>query len=132
MGRSTKRTRRITVATVVAVATVAALGVTGALAKVTRDFGVVRDSELAGSSDDYFGVGKPIAASSTVDFTTAQALADPAGLLTVAKGLKVNVISAGLAGPNIDQMVLWPASHPASSSVATKKARRQPPCRRSR
>ncbi|MEY2444743.1 MAG: hypothetical protein QOE00_1323 [Ilumatobacteraceae bacterium] len=76
------------------------------------DQGQKQQSSLADESNDLFGVKKPLAASSTVDFTAAQALANPAGLLTVAKGLKVNVISSGVAGPNIDQMVLWPAAHP--------------------
>jgi len=43
----------------------------------------------------------------------AQALADPAGLLTVARGLRVSVVSAGKAPPNIDQMVRWPQVDPA-------------------
>ena len=76
------------------------------------DQGQQQQSSLAHESNDLFGVKKPIAASSTVDYTAAQALADPAGLLTVAKGLKVNVISSGVAGANIDQMALWPASLP--------------------
>src|SRR5262249_37777413 len=50
--------------------------------------------------------------SSTADLDTAQALANPAGLITVAKGLKVSVVSAGKAAPNIDQMVLWPKDNP--------------------
>jgi len=58
------------------------------------------------------GVKKPIQASSTVDLSEAQALADPGALATVAKGLDVDVVSAGNAAPNLDQMVLWPASHP--------------------
>ncbi len=59
-----------------------------------------------------FGVGQPLTQSSNVDLDAAQALADPAGLITVAKGLKVSVVSAGRAGPNIDQMVLWPQANP--------------------
>ena len=81
-------------------------GVVGAA--VSIDFGAKTEQRLAAHSEQLFGVNKPLDASSTVDLTTAQALADPAALLTVAKGLKVNVISAGKAAPNIDQMVLWP------------------------
>jgi hypothetical protein len=55
-----------------------------------------------------FGVGQPLTESSNVDFTTDQALADPARRITFAKGLKVNVVSAGKAAPNIGQMILWP------------------------
>ena len=76
------------------------------------DHGVKQQKELADDSLELFGVLKPVAASSNVDFTTAQALANPAGLVTVAKGLKVNVVSAGNAAPNIDQMVLWPQANP--------------------
>jgi hypothetical protein len=76
------------------------------------DFGQHTQRELAHHANQLFGVKKPITASSTVDLTEAQALADPAALVTVAKGLKVDVVSAGNAAPNLDQMVLWPQSHP--------------------
>jgi hypothetical protein len=76
------------------------------------DFGQQTQRELADNSDELFGVDKPIAASSTVDLDQAQALANPKGLVTVAKGLKVNVVSAGKAAGVIDQMVLWPTNSP--------------------
>ena len=76
------------------------------------DFGQHTQRELAHHANQLFGVKKPIDASSTVDLTEAEALADPAALVTVAKGLKVSVVSAGNAAPNLDQMVLWPQSHP--------------------
>lgn len=71
-----------------------------------NDFGLKQQSELRDESQNLFGVGKPLASSSNVDLDAAQALANPAGLITVAKGLKVKVVSAGKAGANIDQMVL--------------------------
>jgi hypothetical protein len=77
-----------------------------------RDFGVDRQSELQKKSHELFGVDEPLDASSNADLDAAQALADPAGLVTVAKSLKVKVVSAGKAAPNIDQMVLWPKDDP--------------------
>jgi hypothetical protein len=80
----------------------------GAALAALDDWGLDRQTQLQNKSQPLFGVGQPLAQSSNLDLDTAQALADPAGLITVAKGLKVNVVSAGKAAPNIDQMVLWP------------------------
>ncbi|HET8874180.1 MAG TPA: hypothetical protein VFM83_10885, partial [Gaiellaceae bacterium] len=88
------------------------LGITGVAAATFMDFGQHTQQALAHHANQLFGVKKPIDASSTVDLSEAQALADPAALATVAKGLKVSVVSAGNAAPNLDQMVLWPQSHP--------------------
>jgi hypothetical protein len=82
-----------------------------ALAAIS-DWGLNRQTQLQKKSRTLFGVGHPLTQSSTVDFDAAQASADPAGLITVAKGLKVRVVSAGEATPNIDQMVLWPQADP--------------------
>jgi hypothetical protein len=76
------------------------------------DYGLEQQSQLQNKSRPLFGVGQPLAESSTVDLDQAQALANPAGLITVPKGLKVSVVSAGKAAPNIDQMVLWPQPNP--------------------
>jgi hypothetical protein len=83
-----------------------------ATAAVAMDFGLQNQRELADKSMLLFGVEKPIEASSTVDLTEAQALAAPSALVTVAKSLKVSVVSAGNAAANLDQMVLWPPSSP--------------------
>jgi hypothetical protein len=88
------------------------LVVGSAVARHEDDFGLDRQSELQQKSKDLFGVGKPLASSSDVDLDAAQALAHPEDLITVAKDLKVKVVSAGKAGPNIDQMVLWPQDRP--------------------
>jgi hypothetical protein len=88
------------------------LGIGGVATASFLDFGQQTERELADHANQLFGVKKPIQASSTVDLSEAQALADPAALATVAKGLDVDVVSAGNAAPNLDQMVLWPASHP--------------------
>lgn len=87
---------------------VLAAGAVTASAIVVNDFGIQRDSELASEADDLFGVAKPLAASSTLSITKDAAIADPASLATVAKGLKVSVVSAGKAAPVIDQFALWP------------------------
>ena len=86
--------------------------IVGTALAAMNDFGLDRQSELQKKSEKYFGFGMPLAESSTVDLDAAQALAHPQDLLTVAKGLKVNVVSAGKAGANIDQMVLWPQANP--------------------
>jgi hypothetical protein len=77
-----------------------------------NDWGLDRQTQLQTKSETLFGVGQPLTQSSNVDLDAAQALANPAGLITVAKGLKVSVVSAGKAAPNIDQMVLWPKTNP--------------------
>jgi hypothetical protein len=76
------------------------------------DWGLDQQAQLQNKSRPLFGVGRPLTQSSNVDLDAAQALADPAGLITVAKGLNVTVVSAGKAAPNIDQMVLWPQGNP--------------------
>jgi hypothetical protein len=68
--------------------------------------------EVNGEARDWFGVLAGLPASSTADLNQAQALADPAGLVSLAPGLKASVVSAGNAAANIDQMVLWPAKRP--------------------
>jgi hypothetical protein len=92
------------------VALVAVVGT--ALGAYFNDWGLNRQTQMQNKSHTLFGVGQPLKTSSTADLSAEQALADPAGLITVAKGLKVNVVSAGEAAPNIDQMILWPQSNP--------------------
>jgi hypothetical protein len=91
---------------------IAIVVVVGTALAALDDWGLDRQTQLQNKSEPLFGVGQPLTKSSTVDLTTAQALANPAGLITVAKGLKVNVVSAGKAAPNIDQMILWPKANP--------------------
>jgi hypothetical protein len=83
-----------------------------AAAAAFEDWGLSVQTQMENKSEPLFGVGQPLTKSSNVDLNQAQALADPAGLLTVAKGLHVNVVTAGKAAPNLDQMVLWPQSDP--------------------
>jgi len=89
-----------------------ALVVGGTALAAFNDWGLDQQTQLQNKSEPLFGVGQPLTQSSNVDLDAAQALASPAGLITVAKGLKVNVVSAGKAAPNIDQMVLWPQANP--------------------
>ena len=89
--------------------------VVGVAAAALDDWGLDQQTQLQNKSHPLFGVGQPLTQTSTVDFNKAQALADPAGLITVAKGLKVSVVAAGPAngaGGDIDQMVLWPQANP--------------------
>src|SRR5262245_46639861 len=76
------------------------------------DWGLNRQTQMENKSETLFGFGQPVAKSSTADLDEAQALADPAGLVTTAKGLKVHVTTAGNAAPNLDQMILWPKANP--------------------
>jgi secreted PhoX family phosphatase len=73
------------------------------------DFGEFTEGLARAYSMRLFGIRGTLGDSSSASLTAAQAEANPAGLVTVAPGLHVSVVSAqaGLA-PNIDQMVLWP------------------------
>jgi hypothetical protein len=73
------------------------------------DFGLFRDHEMEAKSNKLFGVVEAVAHSSGLSIDAATANADPTKLATVAKGLKVKVLSAAAdLAPNIDQMALWP------------------------
>ena len=94
----------------------AALVVAGVAAAAVMDFGLQTQKGLANNSQPLFGVESPLTSSSSTDLNTAQALADPTKLVTLAKGLKATVVAAGPddnVGPNSDQMVLWPPSNPS-------------------
>jgi secreted PhoX family phosphatase len=90
------------------------------------DWGLEQQTQLHNKSHPLFGVGKPLDASSTADLDQAQALAHPAGLISVAKGLKVKVVTAGKAAPNLDQMVLWPQSNPQVIIACNEEGVAQP------
>ncbi|HYZ28501.1 MAG TPA: alkaline phosphatase PhoX [Thermoleophilaceae bacterium] len=99
----------------VVVGAAAALVVAGVAAAAVMDFGLQTQNQLAENSQPLFGVASPVSSSSSTDLNTAQALADPTKLVTLAKGLKATVVAAGPdsnVGPNSDQMVLWPPSNP--------------------
>jgi secreted PhoX family phosphatase len=88
------------------------LGAIGIANALMPDFGSQRDQLLVSQSTARFGVQSALAASSTSSVSQAEALADPTSLVTLAKGLTAQVVTAS-GGANIDQMVPWPnASNP--------------------
>ena len=94
-------------ATGIALVVALGIGVVGS-ALAGLDFGLDTQNLLASKSQVLFGVGKPIDASSqdSIDATTADA--DPTALATLANGLNADVVTSGVAAPNIDMMALWP------------------------
>jgi hypothetical protein len=91
----------------IAFAITALLSVTVAGAATSYDFGWHRDKDLANLSYKLYGVGEPVAQSSTKQLTQGQALADPTKLVTLAKGLHAHVVTT--QGPTSDdQITLWP------------------------
>src|SRR5436305_14210629 len=95
----------LTCAAVLAAASAAAAGFGG----FGFGFGLFRDHQLDAHSEQLFGIESPVDASSTESVGATDANADPTSLITVAKGLRVHVLTAQPnAAANIDQMVLWP------------------------
>ena len=62
--------------------------VVGAAVAAFDDWGLEQQTQLENKSQPLFGVGQPLTASSKESLTKAQATADPAGLVTLAKGLE--------------------------------------------
>jgi hypothetical protein len=116
-----KRTLWIAIGAAVLLVTAGAIG-----AAVLVDVGAQNQQQLAAHAEQYFGVNNPLEASSTADLNQAQALANPAGLVTLANGLKANVVSAGNAAPNLDQAVLWPQSSPTYLISVNEEGPAQP------
>jgi hypothetical protein len=73
-----------------------------------QDFGVLAQQQLRASSQEQFGVGQPLTASSSMSVSAATALANPASLFTLAGGLSAKIVTAGVAADIIDQIALWP------------------------
>jgi Bacterial protein of unknown function (DUF839) len=97
-----------------------------AVAAAFDDWGLDVQTQMDNKSRPLFGVGQPLTESSNVDLNQAQALANPAGLVTVAKGLDVRVVSAGKAAPNLDQVVLWTQSNPQYLIACNEQGTAQP------
>jgi Bacterial protein of unknown function (DUF839) len=117
--------RRRVVASLVAFGLLASA--VGVAAAASFDFGLRRDGELTERSRDLFGVGKPLSTSSTTTADLSLANANAAKLATFAKGLKVRVVTQGVAGPNLDQMGLWPDDvNPTNLIVANEQGTAQP------
>jgi secreted PhoX family phosphatase len=90
-------------------------GAAGMAAAGFLDFGVTRDAFLARSSWLLYGVKRPLAESATDSAAPDEAAADARSMARFAAGLKVRVVTQGIAAPNIDMMALWPdAWHPTT------------------
>ena len=77
------------------------------------DFGQFVQDQLKSQSDRLYGVRGPLRQSSSASITAAEAKADPAKLVTLARSLHLRVVTSGVAGANLDQSALWPDSaHP--------------------
>jgi len=98
--------------------------------KVFGLFNVSRHSD----SEQLFGIVSPVDASSTDSIDAVTADADPTKLVTLAKGLSAHVLSAqSNLGPNIDQMVLWPAGpNPTHIIACNEEGTAQPGLQRVR
>jgi hypothetical protein len=116
----------MTATTAVALASVLAIGAAAVAAKFDFGFGVDRDQELAKNSEKLFGVGQPLAESSSASITQAEAQADPTRLATLAKKLKARVVTT--QGPAVDdQISLWPDSeHPTHLIVCNEEGTTRP------
>jgi len=99
-----------------------------------RDFGLLRDHLLNEQSEKLFGVDEPLAASSTASTTAAVATADPARLVTLARGLRSRVVSAASnLGANVDMMALWPDDlHPTHLIACNEQGTANPGVQRVR
>ena len=98
------------------------------------DFGLFRDAQLDAHSEQLFGIVSPVPASSTESLGATDANADPTKLLTVAKGLRVHVVtSQPNAAPNLDQMAFWPNDvNPTHLIMANEEGIAQPALQRIR
>lgn len=95
----------------VGVAFALVLGLAGGAA-AGLDWGRTRDALLRSQSPSYFGVGQPLARSSSEQITQGQAQADPTALVSLASGLHARVVTTK-GGVQSDQISLWPnATHP--------------------
>jgi Alkaline phosphatase PhoX len=82
---------------------------TTAAAGEKLDFGAWRDLQLRAASEFLFGVRRPLRESSRESVDAATAEADPTSLVTLARGLRAQVVtSAANAGEDIDMIALWP------------------------
>ncbi len=92
----------------VGVAASLVVGMLGVAVAAISDFGLFRDQQLQAKSSDLFGVKGALAGSSTVSANPAAATLDPRKLAAFAKSLHVQVVTKGVAAPNIDMIGLWP------------------------
>jgi len=83
------------------------LGLSGVVTAAT-DFGSTVQTQLFAHSNSEFGVVQPLAASSSLSITAAEAQADPLKLVTLAPQLKARVVTSTPLALNIDMIALWP------------------------
>ncbi|QJD30907.1 hypothetical protein [Methylococcus geothermalis] len=70
------------------------------------DFGKFVEKQLTAYGEQWFGIARPLAASSTLSIDAATAEANPRVLASFGKGLRAQVVTAAPnAGANIDMMV---------------------------
>jgi secreted PhoX family phosphatase len=119
-----KRTRWVVLSAFAALVVVVGVSASGGI-----DWGLKVQNEMNHEADHLFGVERGLSSSSTSSLTQAQALADPASLVTLAKGLRAKVVAAGPddnVGANADQMVLWPQSHPTHLILVNEEGTTEP------
>jgi hypothetical protein len=86
-----------------------AVAMGAAVSANAADFGQKVEALAKSQTLSLYGTAGTLTASSSTSLSKAAAEANPAGLLTVAPGLSVRVVSANAGtAANIDQMVLWP------------------------
>ena len=73
-----------------AVGLIAIVVLVGTALAALDDWGLDRQTQLQNKSEPLFGVGQPLTKSSTADLTTAQGLANPAGLTISSSALSWN------------------------------------------
>lgn len=84
-----------------------------------EDFGKAVERLARLQAPELFGTFGALDESSTASLSASAAEANPAGLLKVAPGLRVRVVSAAASlAPNIDQMLLWPNANHATHIIA--------------
>jgi Alkaline phosphatase PhoX len=112
--------------TLVAVTLATTIGTAAAVAKFNFDFGAHRDRQLGALSMGLFGVGRPLEDSSTAQISQADAKADPTKLVTLARGLRAQVVTT--QGPAVDdQISLWPDDlHPTHLIVCNEEGTSAP------
>jgi hypothetical protein len=83
------------------------------------DFGLFRDNQLEAHSLQVFGVVQGVPESSNLSITASEANANPAALVTLARGLRAYVVGTGSsAAPVIDMMALWPNDEAPTHLIA--------------
>jgi len=100
--------RLITKARITAVAALMAFAALAGIATGQQDIGLLHQNLNESQSTAAFGIGKILDESSTASLTAAEINANPAAVVTLAKGLEARVVTAGVAAPNVDMMVPWP------------------------